>query len=123
MPKKVVRSILCNRKFRGIPCCIKRHILFYCLRRDENTLFIRSYGKEKAHHTTETAMVRKKQFLVFDRKRDLRLKQVAIDDQLELSALKGCQVFRDGKSKSASLRGSGNVTTDESFGELIRADV
>ena len=62
-------------------------------------------------------------YLVFDRKRDLRLKQVAIDDQLELSALKSCQVFRDGKSKSASLRGSGNVTTDESLGELIRADV
>ena len=62
-------------------------------------------------------------YLVFDRKRDLRLKQVAIDDQLELPALKSCQVFRDGKSKSASLRGSGNVTTDESLGELIRADV
>ena len=68
-------------------------------------------------------MVRKKHDLVFDRKRNLRLKQVAIDDQLELSSLKGCQVFRDGKPKSASLGGSGNVTADKSFGELIRADV
>ena len=76
----------------------------YCLKKVVRSLFIRSY-------------------LVFDRKRDLRLKQVAIDDQLELSALKSCQVFRDGKSKSASLRGSGNVTADESLGELIRADV
>ena len=68
-------------------------------------------------------MVRKKHYLVFDRKRNLRLKQVAIDDQLELSSLKGCQVFRDGKPKSASLGGSGNVTADETLGKFLGSEI
>ena len=62
-------------------------------------------------------------YLVFDRKRDLRLKQVAIDDQLELSALKCGEVLRDGKPKTATFGSSGDITADESLGQLIRADI
>ena len=56
-------------------------------------------------------------------KGDRYLKQITVQIDPESSMLQVRQVFRNGKSQSASLRASAHIAADKAFRQFIRIDV
>ena len=51
--------------------------------------------------------------------RDRHTEQISVQIQLEFSSLHLCQSFCNGQSQPASLRASGDVSSDEALGKFI----